>query len=68
MRPPFVFFAYFLFIISIRAQQEEISQEQLTQKVEVFILERKLDSAAFFLNRLKKNSYTTILGKIRNRE
>ena len=68
MRPPFVFFACFLFVISIKGQEEEISQEQLTQKVEDYILESKLDSAAVFFKRLQKNNYTIILGKIKNKE
>ncbi|WP_405564309.1 sensor histidine kinase [Polaribacter sp. Asnod6-C07] len=64
----FTLFVYLFSFSSSVAQDQNNQQTELTQKVEIFILEKKLDSASLLLNQLNKNSYTTILNKIKNKE
>ena len=59
---------FFLFVSNLIAQEITISQKNLIQKVEVLVLNNKLDSVAFFLKQLDKNDYTSILNKLNNRE
>lgn len=60
---------YFLFITSFSAQDTPSSEkEDFIKKVESFILDKKLDSATIFLNRLEANNYTAILTKIKDKK
>ncbi len=69
MRHPLItLVAFFLFINNLIAQEITISKKKLIQRIEVFILNNKLDSAAVFLNRVEKNDYTSILSKLKDRE
>jgi two-component sensor histidine kinase len=68
MKPLIIFLVFSCFFVSMKAQNSETSQKESTQKVESFILKKQLDSASIFLNQLKKNNYTAILTKIKDRE
>jgi two-component sensor histidine kinase len=68
MKNYIIFFAASFFIISINGQNLENSQKEILQKVELFILQKQLDSASIFLNQAKKDNYSENLSKIKNRE
>ncbi len=68
MKPPIIFLVFLFFFVSIKAQNSETSQKERVKNIELFILQKKLDSAAIFLRQVKKNNYTEILSKIKNRE
>jgi two-component sensor histidine kinase len=60
------FLSVILFFItfSIISQQKQLSQEEISTKIEDFILLKQLDSASYFLKRLEKSKYKSILEKI----
>ncbi|MCG1034877.1 sensor histidine kinase [Polaribacter sargassicola] len=59
-----LFFSFLFFINNITAQENTTNQEKIIEKVELFILEKKLDSANFYIKSAKKDSYTEILQNI----
>ncbi|MCI2229297.1 sensor histidine kinase [Polaribacter sp. MSW13] len=63
LSPLLFFFSFFGF-----AQEKTNNQQELTNKIEVFILDQKLDSANYYLKLAKNDSYKLILQKITNRE
>ncbi len=54
--------------MSFGAQENKLPEKEIVKKIEVFILEQKLDSAAIFLPQLESNDYNSILSKIVNKE
>ena len=65
----FVLPFYFLFLISFTAQENTPPpQKDVLKKIEVFILEQKLDSASIFLDQVENKEYASILSKIINKE
>lgn len=56
----------FLFTFYISAQVEPLSQEKIKSKIEVFIIENKLDSVNHYLKQLEKDYDTEIYNKLIN--
>ncbi|AOW17463.1 hypothetical protein LPB03_08290 [Polaribacter vadi] len=50
------------------SQKDSISKENIKSKIEIFILENKLDSVTFYLNKIEKDTDTNLYNKLINRE
>jgi len=61
---------FFLLFFSLYtfSQEDLISKENIKVKIEFFILENKLDSVSFYLNKIEKDADTNLYNKLINRE
>lgn len=59
-----LFLLSFLFFFYSIYGQQELSQEKIKNNIEDFILQKKIDSANYYLTLLKKSDYKLILEKI----
>ena len=58
-----LFFSFYSF-----SQVESDSNNNIKTKIEFFILENKLDSVSFYLNKIEKDADTNLYNKLINRE